>query len=279
MIFRDDDLSIFETQGAPPLPPADCGYVANQGANIWYCSLGSGPAVFLLHGGLGHSGNWGHQVPFLLENGFQAVLIDSRGHGRSSRDQQRYSYDLMASDVVAVMVELGIRRTFLIGWSDGACTAMVLASVTPSRVSGVFYFACNTDPSGAKPFENSPVLDRCIARHKKDYAALSPAPNKFDALASDLALMQRTLPDFSAADLKEIRAHVTIAQSQFDEFIRAEHAEYLARSIPNANYVFLDGVGHFAPLQRPDQFNAAILEFLRQARGRALCNVHAGAEL
>jgi len=51
MIFRDDDLGIFETQGTPPQPPANCGYVANQGANIWYCTLGSGPAVFLLHGG------------------------------------------------------------------------------------------------------------------------------------------------------------------------------------------------------------------------------------
>ena len=270
MVFRDDDLSIFETQGTPPLPLANCGYVANQGANIWFCSLGSGPAVFLLHGGLGHSGNWSYQVPFLLENGFQVVLIDSRGHGRSSRDQQPFSYDLMASDVVAVMVELGIRRTFLIGWSDGACTAMILASVTPSRVSGVFHFACNMDPSGVKPFTNSPLLERCIARHKKDYAELSPAPDQFDALASDLSLMQGRQPGFSIADLKEIRAHVTIAQSQFDEFIRAEHAEYLARSIPNADYVFLDEVSHFAPLQRPDQFNAAILEFLRQARPRAL---------
>jgi pimeloyl-ACP methyl ester carboxylesterase len=163
------------------------------------------------------------------------------------------------------MVELGIRKTFLVGWSDGACTAMVLASVTPSRVSGVFYFACNMDPGGVKLFENSPILDRCIARHKKDYAALSPSPDQFDSLASDLSLMQRTQPNFSVLDLNEIRAHVTIAQSQWDEFIRAEHAEYLAQSIPNANYVFLEGVSHFAPLQRPGQFNTAILEFLRRA--------------
>ena len=263
MIFRDDDLQIFEAQGAPPLPVAESGYVSNEGANIWYCSLGNGPAVFLLHGGLGHSGNWGHQVPFLLENGFRVVLIDSRGHGRSSRDQQPFSYDRMASDVVAVMIELGINKTFLIGWSDGACTALVLSSVTPSRVSGVLFFACNVDPSGVKTFKNSAVLDRCIARHKSDYAALSPTPDKFDALASDLTLMQRTQPNYAVQDLKEIQVPVTIVQSQFDEFIRAEHAEYLARSIPDARYVFLNGVSHFAPLQRPIQFNAAILEFLR----------------
>jgi len=43
---------------------------------------------------------------------------------------------------------------------------------------------------------------------------------------------------------------------------RREHAEYLARSIPGAEYIFLPGVSHFAPLQRPAQFNAALLDFL-----------------
>ena len=51
----------------------------------------------LLHGGLGDSGNWGDQVPALIANGYRAVVIDSCGHGRSTRDGRRYSYELMAS--------------------------------------------------------------------------------------------------------------------------------------------------------------------------------------
>jgi pimeloyl-ACP methyl ester carboxylesterase len=54
--------------------------------------------VILLHGGLGHSGNWGYQLPALLAGGYRAVLIDSRGHGRSTRDGRPFSYELMASD-------------------------------------------------------------------------------------------------------------------------------------------------------------------------------------
>jgi len=54
----DDDLSRFEAQGAAPLPVADDrGFVANEGAQIWYASYGSGKPVILLHGGLGNSGN------------------------------------------------------------------------------------------------------------------------------------------------------------------------------------------------------------------------------
>jgi pimeloyl-ACP methyl ester carboxylesterase len=56
-----------------------------------------------------------------------------------------------------------------------------------------------------------------------------------------------------------------IVQSEHDEFIKREHAEYLARSIPNATFDFLPGVSHFAPLQRLEQFNAAMFEFLGKA--------------
>ncbi len=55
---------------------------------------------------------------------------------------------------------------------------------------------------------------------------------------------------------------VAIVQSEQDEFIKREHAEYLARSIPNAEFIFLTGVSHFAPLQRPELFNDAMLGFL-----------------
>jgi pimeloyl-ACP methyl ester carboxylesterase len=55
---------------------------------------------------------------------------------------------------------------------------------------------------------------------------------------------------------------VVIGQSEHDEFVKREHAEYLARSIPDAEFVLLNGVSHFAPLQRPEQFNTAMLAFL-----------------
>lgn len=262
MEFTDDELRKFEAEGAEPLPdPNSQGYVQNEGANIWYTTYGSGPPVILLHGGLGHSGNWGYQVPALLRKGYRAVLIDSRGHGRSTRDTQPFSYELMASDVLAVMDALHLERAGLVGWSDGACIALVLAAKAPSRVAGVFFFACNMDPSGVNPFEFTPTLSRCFNRHTKDYAQLSATPERFKDFVEAVTLMQRTQPNYSTHDLAEIRVPVTIVQSEHEEFIKPEHAEYLAWSIPNADLVMLNGVSHFAPLQRPGQFNTAILTF------------------
>jgi pimeloyl-ACP methyl ester carboxylesterase len=74
--------------------------------------------------------------------------------------------------------------------------------------------------------------------------------------------MQRTQPNYSTEDLTKISVPVRVAQSEKDEFIRREHAEYLARTIPGASFILLDGVSHFAPLQRPKQFNTAMLAFV-----------------
>lgn len=259
----DDELVHFEAHGAEPLPDSEQqGYVAHAGAKIWYASYGSGAAVIFLHGGLGHSGNWGYQIPALLEQGYQAIVIDSRGHGRSTRDDQAYSYELMASDVLAVMDSLHIEQAALLGWSDGACTALVLASKAPERVAGVIFFACNMDPSGTKAVEFGPVLKRCFSRHHQDYQALSATPDQFEAFVDAVSLMQQSQPNYSAQDLAQISVPVAIVQSEYDEFIRHEHAVYLAQSIPDAIFIELPGVSHFAPLQRPGQFNKIMIAFL-----------------
>ncbi len=238
------------------------GYVEHDGARIWYAVYGSGPPVILLHGGLGHSGNWGKQVPTLVRSGYRVAIIDSRGHGRSTRDARPFSYELMAADVLVVMDAVGLDKAAVVGWSDGACIALILGEQVPAHIAGVFFFACNMDPSGTKEIEFTPTLGRCFSRHVKDYALLSATPDQFEAFSEAVGLMQKTQPNYSADDLAQIRVPVLIVQSEHDEFIKREHAEYLAKSIPHAELTILSGVSHFAPLQRPEQFNDAALAFL-----------------
>ena len=267
MSIQDDELEKFEEEGAAALPTAAAeGHVLHDGAQIWYASYGAGPTVILLHGGLGHSGNWGYQVPALVESGYHVLLVDSRGHGRSTRDERPYTYHLMASDLLAVMDTLQIEKAALVGWSDGACIALVLASQTPERVHGVFFFGCNMDPSGTKEVEFSPILRRCMGRHSRDYALLSATPDQFDVFSHAVGLMMQTEPNYTPEDLAQLDVPVTVVQSEHDEFIKPEHAEYLAKTLPNAELILLRGVSHFAPLQRPDLFNETVITFLRQVQ-------------
>jgi pimeloyl-ACP methyl ester carboxylesterase len=101
-----------------------------------------------------------------------------------------------------------------------------------------------------------------LTRHTKDYAQLSATPDQFAAFAEAVRRMQRTEPNYSVRDLAEVHVPIAIVQGEHDEFIKLEHAEYLARSIPGAEFILLPGVSHFAPLQRPEKFNSVMLAFL-----------------
>ena len=264
MLPTDDDLQSFEAHGAAPLPSAaQEGYVENDGARIWYSTYGAGEPVILLHGGLGNSGNWGYQVQSLVGSGHRVVLIDSRGHGRSTRDSRPYTYELMATDVTAVMDTVNVQKAAVVGWSDGACIALILAMRIPSRIARVFFFACNMDPSGTKEIAwPNPVIDRCLSRHRKDYARLSATPDQFDDFFAAIGVMMKTEPNYTAAQLARIPVPVCFAISERDEFIRLEHMQYLANTVPGARLRLLNDVTHFALLQRPDEFNSVLQSFL-----------------
>src|SRR5262249_34711088 len=152
----------------------------------------------------------------------------------------------MADDVLAVMDELALSRAAFVGWSDGAVVALDLARRHPDRAAGVLFFACNVDPSGTTTLdESNPLLGRCFGRHMKDYARISATPNDFAAFADAVMAMQRTQPNYSAADLGAVAVPVTIVHAERDEFIERAHAEYLARTIPGARFVYMKGVSHF----------------------------------
>ena len=253
------------TLPAPRALPAAAtsGYVPHLGARIYYAAYGAGSPVILLHGGLASQRYWGNQVGALVGDQHRVILIDSRGHGRSTRDDRPYTYELMASDVTAVMDALKIRRAAVVGWSDGAIIGLVMALKNPERLTRVFAFAANMDPSGVKPDTlTNPTFARFIVEARASYAGISPTPAGFDAFQAAINHMWDTEPNYSATDLKRIATPTAIVDGDHDEAIKREHTEYLARSIPGARLIILRDVSHFAMLQDPAQFNAAMLRFI-----------------
>lgn len=265
MTLIDDDLRAFEIDGATALPESSAeGYVEHDSARIWYGIYGSGDPVVLLHGALGNSSDWGFQVPALIARGHRAILIDNRGRGRSTRGTEPFSYELMAAEVLAVMDALRVERAAVVGWSDGAIIGLVLAMQRPERVSRVFAFGANMDLSGVKDVNLlNPLITRVLVRAKKDYTRLSSTPDEFKHMSSAVNAMMATQPNYSADDLATISIPVAIVSGDDDEFIETAHTEYLASAIPDAKRLVVPGTTHFAPVQRPDRFNEAMLAFLR----------------
>jgi len=83
--------------------------------------------VILLHGGLSSHRVWDGQIPALIQAGYQVILFDSRGHGRSSLGSAPLTYERMAGDVGGLIARLRLKQPAIVGWSDGAIIALVLA--------------------------------------------------------------------------------------------------------------------------------------------------------
>jgi pimeloyl-ACP methyl ester carboxylesterase len=256
----------------PELPVSDLeARVEHNGAGVWYATFGAGPPVILLHPGAASSDIWGYQVPALVADHHRVIVIDSRGHGRSSR-AGRLGYELMESDVIAVMDAAGLDKADVVGWSDGAIVGLIMAMKHPDRVRRVFAFGADMDVGGLNPLGVfAPVLPRARALERAEYAHDTGSAAGFDALVRATRRMQLSQPNYRAAALAAIHGPaIAIADGDHDEVISHRHTQYLARTIPDAKLVWLPHAGHFAPLQAPDAFNAAVLDFLDQG-GDAEC--------
>lgn len=258
------DVPLWLTLPATPLlpQPLHSGLAPINGIKIWYAEFGQGESVILLHGGLANANYWGRQVPALAK-AYRVILMESRGHGRSSRDERPFGYDLMAEDVLDLLDFLKIQKAAIIGWSDGAIIGLEIAIHHPERMTRLFAFAANSDPSGVKDSSQSPVFNRFIARAGREYTELSPTPNHYDSFLEDINHMWATEPHFTATELQSIKRPVFIVDGDHDEVIRIENTEFMAKEIPNARLVLEPDVSHFAFLQNPERFNADVLAFLR----------------
>jgi pimeloyl-ACP methyl ester carboxylesterase len=250
----------------PPTPAAipggRSGLAEANGIRIHYAVYGHGSPVLLLHGGLANLEYWGNQIRALAPY-HTVIAMDSRGHGRSTRDTRPYGYDLMADDVVGLMDMMHVPKADVVGWSDGAIIGLDLAMRHANRIHKVFAFAANTRTSGVKAgIERNPTFAAFIARAGHEYASHSATPKEYDAFVKQISTMWATQPNWTDAQLKAIRVPVLVADGDHDEAIKREHTEYMAATIPGAGLLILPNVSHFAFLQDPRLFNDAILHFL-----------------
>ncbi len=259
-------------QAPPALPlPDECGFAALGDIRMWYAIFNNdaaGPSVLLIHGGLGMTENWGHQVPVLMKE-YRVVVADTRGHGRSTRTKQPLGYATMTDDYVALLDHLKIDKVAVVGHSDGAIIGLDMAVRYPQRVRKLLAFAANFNVAGLKNDDfdptQDPVLAPVLVSSRSEYERVSPTPTEYEAFRKELFAMWSSQPDFKPEQLAKIGAPTVVMGAEQDEFIRREHTEELARLIPGAKLVMLPDVGHLATLQDPLLFNREVLQFLNSS--------------
>jgi pimeloyl-ACP methyl ester carboxylesterase len=249
-----------------------------NGARLWYDEAGSGPALLLLHGGLGDSGLWEPVVPFLAPQ-FRTIRTDLRFFGRSTGPAAPWSWH---DDVIGVLDELGIERTALAGLSLGGrlATEIALAIAHPDRVSALVLVAPGLAGHDGRAYtadmekryeaaEAAGDLDAMLEIDLEPWAPLgvddairrlwhatpdaNPMPEGVEPLPAPGPPAKERLGELSVPTL-------VITASHDPEGFR-EIGPLIAAAAPNARHVELDS-DHYVTLREPELVARTIGDFL-----------------
>nr|WP_240942446.1 alpha/beta hydrolase [Planosporangium thailandense] len=245
---------------------------------MYYEERGTGAPVLLLHGGIVDHRSWRFQIRELAQH-FRVLAPDTRAHGRSTDTGQPLSYELFAADVVAFLRALGIDRTHIVGFSDGGATGLLLGAEQPALVDQL---VCISSPYHTSNYREGIIeflakitpetLYRTVGPEYRTAMTMAEAlhPNR----ESWLAFWRRVVnglwtrqPDMPLDRLADVRVPTLVLHAEHEQFYAREHSEEMARTIPDARLEIIAGATHAAPLERPNEVNAAILRFLSERCG------------
>jgi pimeloyl-ACP methyl ester carboxylesterase len=251
-------------RAAALLPPN--GHVVQTG-NImtYYEDFGSGPPLIVLHGSLGSTADWAQVAPELAKS-YRVIVVDSRGRGRSTDDITPLIYHQMMSDTLLLMDALGITRTHLLGWSDGAIIGLDMAIHHPERLASLVSYGGQYNVEAGTQFFDDFVRVMTIADMKEwadGYRAVSPQPDRAELELEKVRSMLLYLPDYSKKQLKDISVPVLVLDGANEEIVEPTHARELSKLIPGSKLVIMPGTGHFAPYEQPAEFTRIVLDFLK----------------
>ena len=247
-----------------------------NGARLWYDEAGSGEAVLLLHGGLGDSGLWEPVAPLLAER-FRTIRTDLRFFGLSTGPAAPWSWH---DDVIAVLDELGIERTALVGLSLGGKLAIDLALAHPERLWALVGVAPALGGHDGAPYTAEhearweAAEDKLAAEMEIDFEVWAP-------LGSDDRIRElwRATPDANPLPdgvepldppgapakerLGELAVPTLIVTANHDPAGFREIGPLVANTAPNARHVELDS-DHYVTLREPELVAETLLEFLSE---------------
>ncbi|MGD0703057.1 MAG: alpha/beta hydrolase [Trebonia sp.] len=235
-------------------------YLDVAGVQTWYAEHGSGDPLVLLHGGFSDASEFGGMTPALAGR-FRVLTPERRGHGHTPDVTGPISYELMAADTVAFLDKLKIGRSHLVGHSDGANVALLVALSRPDLVDRLVLISGNFHHDGlvADLDLNELAANDYLA---DAYGQISPdGRGHFPVIAAKIFRMATTEPTLDPADLAKVAAR-TLVMAGDDDMVSAEHTLLLYRGITDSELAVVPGTSHALIIEKPGLCNQIILDFL-----------------
>ncbi len=265
-------------------------YYDTGDAAIHYDITGNGPPLVMLHGYALNSLMWEFQIPEFAKSN-TVFSVDLRGFGKSSCGQE-WSGNVMADDIIGLIKSLGLENVAIMGFSLSGPAAFRAAHSLPGIVTGLVMV------SSILPSKGRPRAEKESRRHDKEMEILRLRGPRAWAEATGLEsgplvsrifkvnpqarpvwerIFERHNPDYLLGMMKarqnssslidwrsrlgEITQQTLIVNGEEDtKFI--DGANYLQRTIPNSELRVIEGAGHMVNLEKPEEFNSVIMDFL-----------------
>lgn len=257
-------------------PAGESKFATLDGAKVHYVNYGSGSdALVLVHGWTQSVDSWRDQIPDFAKRN-RVIAIDLPGHGKSDKPETKYTMDLFARAIDAVMQDAKVNRAVLVGHSMGTPVARQFYRKYPDKTLALVIV-----DGALRPFGDKAMMDQMIAGLRgPNYKAtidqmfgmmLGPslAPEAKERIKSTTAnTPQHVLvsamegmadPAIWGDDKINVPTLAVMAKNPF----YPPNIEELNRGIaPNIEQTMWEGVGHWLMVDKPKEFNAAVVAFL-----------------
>jgi pimeloyl-ACP methyl ester carboxylesterase len=242
--------------------PAAGKYAQVRGVKLYYETYGAGPPLLLLHGNGGSSKEFAKSIPYFAKK-YRVIALDSRAHGKSVDRTDSLSFEQLADDCAALLTQLRLDSAYVLGWSDGGITALVLALRHPKKVKRLAATGANLWP------DSTALMPELWQQMKRGYQEGRTQSFTDPTRRNDwkVFLLDWRHPHIPLSALAGVKAPAFIIAGDRD-VIRPEHTVAIYQNLPHAWLWIIPNSGHATLHEHPDEFNRKVEAFF-QARSIA----------
>ncbi|MFD0271227.1 alpha/beta fold hydrolase [Streptomyces sp. NPDC127106] len=239
-------------------------YVQLGEVKTWYDEHGAGEPLVLLHGGLVDARFFEPNLGPLAEH-FRVYTPERRGHGHTPDVPGPITYQLMADDTIAFLEAVVREPADLVGHSDGAFVAMLVAMQRPELVKRLVLISGGFSKAGEAVPDMEWDVDQIAEFLGPAYGEVSPdGIDHFKVVATKIGEMAAKEPDLKASDLAAVTARTLVMFSD-DDLVTMQHVVDMYDALPRAELAVVPGTSHFLTQEKPALVNALVLDFLTNA--------------
>ena len=237
-------------------------YLNIAGYPLWsYEWANNGEPVLLLHGGLSDTDSFADVMVAPLGSDFHLFAYDRAGHGRSADQPGSFHFNFQCSEAIAFISEVVKEPVHLVGYSDGANIALMVAIARPDLVKSIVSIAANFSADGIvelPEFDPAGISEE----NRAEYAAMSPdAPETLDAKIEKMHQIWKVEPNIKITDIAEISVP-TLVMAGDDDVVKHSHTIELYEALPLGQLAIVPGTSHGLVKEKPEVVTALIKSFL-----------------